>query len=124
MATIDTKTILLVEDDPGLRTLLEMELEECGYRVLPFASAEQALHATPERPAVAVLDYRLPGLSGLALLKRLRSRHARLPALIITSEQDVQDDPDWPQTPETFLLRKPFRRERFIAALTHTLTGA
>ena len=78
--------ILLVDNDPGLLGLLTLELEQEGYAVQSYASAEEALAAWLEPPALAILDYHLPGMNGLALLERLRQSYPSLPALMISSE--------------------------------------
>ena len=114
-------TILLVDDDPGLRFLLQMELESWGFHVVDFGCAEDALDTPPESFDLAVLDYNLPGHSGLELLQRLRATRSQVPALLITSEREVLRDPRWPQNPYTALLTKPFQREAFRASVSHCL---
>lgn len=102
-------TILLVEDDPCLLGILTLELEAAGYRVRGFSSAEQALAAMgPEGADLAILDYCLPGMNGLALLKRLRRSWPDLPALIISSDCEAGKLPSRRGLPAARLLRKPF----------------
>jgi DNA-binding response OmpR family regulator len=114
MSSSSGKHILLVDDDPGLRTLLRLELEEAGYRVQAFASAEAALAEELRPPALAVLDFRLPGIDGLELLRRLREAYPGLPALIVTSEPGAVHPFRRSDDPVTRLLGKPFRRDRFL----------
>jgi two-component system response regulator FixJ len=78
--------ILLVDDDPSVRASLAFSLELEGFLIETFDAAD-ALLARTEFPAEAclVIDYRLPGIDGFALLETLRSRGIRLPAIIITS---------------------------------------
>ena len=127
-----TATILLVDDDPGLRLLLRMELESWGFHVLDYGCAEDALthmamhtSLTEKTPLasvdLAVLDYNLPGHSGLELLQRLRAARSRVPALVISSEKEVVRDPRWPRNDYTTLLTKPFPREAFRASVSHCL---
>jgi two-component system C4-dicarboxylate transport response regulator DctD len=79
--------VLIVEDDPAVRLALATRAELDGYAVLACDSAEAALQLSlPESRACLVIDERLPGLSGLAMLDRLRRRGCRLPAVIITSQ--------------------------------------
>ena len=78
--------ILLVDDDPAIRSSLVFALELEGFEVEAFATGESLVERA-QRPedACLVLDYRLPGRDGLSTLAALRSRGVRLPAVIITS---------------------------------------
>ena len=78
--------ILLVDDDPAIRSSLQFSLELEGFDVDAFACAESVI----EQPALAapgclILDYRLPGMDGLSLLGELRERGIVAPAVLITS---------------------------------------
>jgi FixJ family two-component response regulator len=78
--------ILVVDDDPAVCGSLKFSLELEGYRVRTFASAREVL----EDPNLAsadclIIDQVLPEVSGLGLLRELRSRGISLPALLITS---------------------------------------
>lgn len=78
--------IVLVDDDSALLEALTLSLETEGFHVLPYASAELLL-SEPNLPLIGclVLDQKLPGMDGLALLARLRSRGVDLPATLITT---------------------------------------
>lgn len=78
--------ILLVDDDAALCDALQFALEVEGFVVETYDSAEalSGREGLPEE-ACLIVDYRLPGMDGLALLKSLRRRDVRLPALLITS---------------------------------------
>ena len=117
-------TILLVDDDPGLRFLLQMELESWGFHVIDYGCAEDAIKAPLDSVDLAVLDYNLPGHSGLELLQRLRAARSRFPVLVITSESEVVRDPRWPHNPYTALLTKPFQREAFRISISNCLDSA
>ena len=114
-------SILLVDDDPGLRFLLQMELESWGFHVIDYGCAEDAIKAPLDSVDLAVLDYNLPGHSGLELLQRLRSARSQFPALVITSERAVIHDPHWPRNRYTALLTKPFQREAFRISISNCL---
>jgi FixJ family two-component response regulator len=78
---------VLVDDDPALLHALSFAFETEGYDVRSFADAE-ALLADSEAPAGSVclvLDQRLPGMSGLALLAKLRAQNVAAPAILITT---------------------------------------
>ncbi len=79
-------TILLVDDDAALRAALTFSLQIEGFDVQTCESGEALLlRDLPAGPACMVLDYNLPGITGLDALVQLRQRQVDLPALIITS---------------------------------------
>ena len=78
--------LLLVDDDPAVRASLIFSLELEGFEVEAFDSGEAlAAYACLADPACVVIDYRLPGIDGLSLLRVLRERGEICPAVIITS---------------------------------------
>lgn len=81
----DSRRILLVDDDPGIRESLKFSLELEGFAVEVFESGE-SLADLPGFPDASflVLDYRLPGLDGLTLLALLRRKGVNQPAVLIT----------------------------------------
>ena len=84
--------VLVVEDDALLGDAIQAGLKQSGYAVdwmKDGVSAEQALATEPY--AAVVLDLGLPRLSGLEVLRRLRSRNAPLPVLILTAMDTVDD---------------------------------
>ncbi len=115
--------ILLVDNDPGLLWLLALELEREGYRVQSYASAEEVLAAYLESPALAVLDYQLPGMDGLVLLERLRLHYPGLPVLMISGDCARERLPAGPGLPATCLLHKPFSQHTFMNTVTALLMG-
>lgn len=108
------KPIVLVDDDADLRAILCIELQLQGYHVACFDSAEQALENCGEPPELAIVDYQLPDMDGLTLLKCLRQSYPALPALVISSECGPGLLSDMPPVPATRQLRKPFTATRFI----------
>lgn len=78
--------IILVDDDPAIRSSLSFSLELEGFAVSAFASGPELLALEPlPQEGCLVLDYRLPGIDGLQLLGLLRRCGVALPAIIITS---------------------------------------
>jgi FixJ family two-component response regulator len=78
--------LVIVDDDPPLLAALKFSLEVEGFEVRAYATAESLL-AEREFPELGclILDYQLPGLDGLELLARLRSRGVTMPAVLITT---------------------------------------
>ena len=78
--------LLLVDDDPAVRASLQFSLELEGFAVETFDSGETLVaQANLADPDCLVIDYRLPGIDGLSLLRLLRERGETCPAVIITS---------------------------------------
>ncbi len=78
--------LALVDDDPAVRHALSFAFETAGFEVATFADAETAL-AAPEQASwrCLVLDQKLPGMSGLDLLERLRAAGIGAPTILITT---------------------------------------
>lgn len=88
----DCLRILIVEDEKIHRELLRKTLEEEGYRVWSVPSAEKALPVlSQEEIDVAILDVRLPGMSGLELLERIKEKSPETEVLIITAFGEIED---------------------------------
>jgi two-component system OmpR family response regulator/two-component system response regulator QseB len=84
--------VLLVEDDPLLGDGLRRGLEQAGFAVDWVRDGAQALEALEAAPyAAVVLDLGLPALSGLMVLRRLRAGGRRVPVLILTARDAVDD---------------------------------
>ena len=83
--------ILIVDDDHGQRSLLESFLQAQGYRTQAAASGEAALQLLSEESyAMMVSDVRMPGMSGLETLRRVRQQHPHLPVLLVTAFADIR----------------------------------
>ena len=83
-------TVVVVDDDHAVRTALAFSLELEGYQVQACASGEALLaQSLPTGNACLLLDERLPGMSGLEALAKLRARDVTLPALLITSHPNA-----------------------------------
>ena len=84
------QTIHVVDDDEALRDSLVWLLESEGYQAATYASAEDFLAVwTPEMRGCALLDVRMPGMSGLELFEKLVAQHSTLPVAFITGHGDV-----------------------------------
>lgn len=78
--------VVLVDDDAAVCVALAFSLELQGFRVRTCASGEELLKMSlPAKGACLVIDQRLPGISGVAVLNRLRRQGVTLPAALITS---------------------------------------
>ena len=84
--------VWIVDDDQSLRWVLEKALKQADMETRSFERAEHLLEAiTDDVPDVLITDVRMPGLSGLSLLARLRSSHPELPIIVITAHSDLEN---------------------------------
>ena len=83
-------TVYLVDDDPQVRETLQRLLRSEGYKVALFPSAERFLESTdPGHPGCVLVDVRMPGMSGLELLRTMRDQDRSAPVIILTGYGDV-----------------------------------
>ncbi len=88
---MSTARILVVDDDENLRWVLQTQLEELGYKVSTAADGLKAWEAIERDPPSLVLtDWKMPGLSGMELLERIRAAYPELPVVIITAFGTIQ----------------------------------
>ena len=77
--------ILVIDDEPGIRDLLDTLLRRKGYDVIVAESGEKGLECfRRERPDVLVLDLKMPGMDGLTVLRQVRSLDPIMPVIILT----------------------------------------
>lgn len=101
--------IVVVEDDPGMRTAIERVLELGGYWTSTFPSAETCLEATHTTPVgCLVLDVHLPGISGYELYSRLLELDPTVPAVFITGHDDARTRAQAGEAGASAYLAKPF----------------
>ena len=89
-----SETILLVEDDMDIREMIRFTLERAGYTTISVETAEEAIGVLEERaPSLAIIDWMLPGMSGLELMKRIRhdDELGNLPLLMLTARGEEAD---------------------------------
>lgn len=82
----------VVDDNAEMRASLQLLLKSVALDAQTYASADEFLlrfSPTADRPAVLLLDVRMPGMSGMALLERLRAQHPSLPVIMITGHGDI-----------------------------------
>lgn len=86
--------ICIVEDEENIRELIKIALEGFGYETAAFETAEEALERMEERkPDLAVLDWMLPGISGVDAIRRIRGQEAlrRMPVILLTARDKELD---------------------------------
>jgi len=119
---VSGETILLVDDEDNLRSMLEAALRHSGYEVHPASSGRAALDAVDVvRPALIVLDVMLPDLDGFAVCQRLRSNGDRTPVLFLTARDSTEDKVRGLTLGGDDYLVKPFSLEELVARIDAVL---
>jgi DNA-binding NtrC family response regulator len=123
------RTILVVDDEKNIRRTLQLVLEGEGYRVLGAETAAQALAilASPETPVdLAILDVKLPDMSGLDALAKIRSDEATkdLPIIVISGHATVNDAVQAIKLGASDFFEKPLARERVLVSVRNVVDAA
>ena len=105
--------IAIVDDEQDMRQSISQWLALSGFETETFASAEEALKVVgADWPGVVVSDVRMPGMDGMALLKRLMGVDSGLPVIMITGHGDVPMAVEAMRIGAYDFLEKPFNPER------------
>lgn len=108
-----TMTVAIVDDEPDMRESISQWLTLSGFRTESFASAEEALKAIgPDWPGVVISDIRMPGMDGMAFLKRLMGQDSGLPVIMITGHGDVPMAVEAMRLGAMDFMEKPFNPDR------------
>src|ERR1700675_839515 len=111
-------TVLVVDDDPDLRTSIGRLLRSVGLESQLFESIPEFLKAIPpDGPSCLVLDVRLPGQSGLDFQRELAAADRQLPVIFITGHGDIPMSVQAMKGGAIEFLTKPFRDQDLLDAI-------
>jgi CheY-like chemotaxis protein len=115
--------LIVVEDDDGVRVLVEELLLERGYDVITAQNGVEGLDRIQREPrlSLVITDIRMPGIDGWELARRATEMHTDLKVLYITGYPGEQRPDDAPPGP---LLRKPWRTGEFYTCLDQLIGSA
>ena len=117
-------TILVVEDEPAIQELISAALQHAGHRVMRAYSAEEAVPlVNGTLPDVVLLDWMLPGTSGIEFARRLRGdeRTRDLPVIMLTARGEEQDKVAGLEAGADDYLTKPFSPRELVARIKAVL---
>lgn len=117
-------TILVVEDEPAIQELIAYNLRQAGHQPLCADSAEQALRLVANAlPDLVLLDWMLPGASGIDVARRLRGdkRTRAIPIIMLTARSEEQDKLLGLETGADDYITKPFSPRELIARIKAVL---
>lgn len=118
-----SRPILVVEDDAGVRRMIQWALEDEGLPVEVAADGREAVEAGEKKPpALVILDFALPDIDGEAVARRLREAHGEtVPIVTITAADDPAEKAA--RVGARCYLRKPFDIRELIGAVRQALPG-
>ncbi len=121
--------VLIVDDEKNIRRTLELVPRGEGYDVMEAQSAEEALQilANPHAPVdLAIFDVKLPGISGLEALERLRRDEAtkQVPVIVISGHATVHDAVTAIKFGAADFFEKPLNRERVLVSVQNVIRTA
>ena len=117
------KTILVVDDEPGIVTVVRDYLEHGGFSVVTASDGPGALLAAAQAPDLVVLDLGLPGLDGLDVIRELR-RTSAVPIIVLTARGDESDRIVGLELGADDYLAKPFSPRELVARVRAVLRRA
>jgi two-component system CheB/CheR fusion protein len=121
-ASQPTSTVYLIDDNDTLRETMCELIEQDGHKVVAFASAEEFLGADhSDGNACLVVDACLPGLSGVALLRRLKIERRNLPPIVITGYGNVLMAVEAMKIGAVDFLEKPIAAAELLASISRAL---
>ncbi len=128
-STAGRPSVLVVEDEAAIATLLRYNLEKQGFHVEEAGDGQEALNLIAETtPDLVLLDWMLPTLSGIEVCRQIRRRHEtrNLPVIMVTARTEDQDAVRGLNTGADDYITKPFNMEALIARMRALLrrTGA
>jgi two-component system KDP operon response regulator KdpE len=117
--------VLVVDDEPPIRKLLQMGLHAQGYEILEAPNGKTALQLMDQSPDLVVLDLGLPDVRGLDLIKALRERQEGVPIVVLSSRDDEAGKVQALDLGADDYVTKPFGMDELLArmraALRHRL---
>jgi two-component system response regulator ArlR len=114
METLAPRSVLVVEDDPAIGRVLQLELEHEGYRVELATDGLGGLEKALKEPDLVVLDLMLPRMDGFEVCKRIRAK-SKVPIIMLTARDAVSERVAGLDLGADDYLTKPFSTEELLA---------
>ncbi len=117
-----TNTVLVIEDDDGLRRVLEYNLQEEGYAVITAAEGPLGLRAFDDaRIDLVLTDVRMPGMDGIEALTRIKAMHPDLPVVVLTAHGTIDSAVEAMKLGAFDYLTKPVDRDQLRSTVKKAL---
>ena len=112
--------VLIAEDDPSCALILDLLIHESGYEVILTSDGSTALEIlqAKDAPRLAILDWMMPGMSGVDVCRKLRKTNPKIPYIIIlTAKNDEQDIITALDAGANVYISKPFNKKELVEHL-------
>ncbi|MGI8927451.1 MAG: response regulator transcription factor [Tepidiformaceae bacterium] len=115
------RTILAVDDEPGILRLLSMELENEGFRVITARGGKEAIEAVEkEKPDIILLDLMMPDVNGVEVMRRIYP-HSKVPIIFVSARDKEQERVRLLEAGAEDYILKPFSPEELAARVRAVL---
>lgn len=116
-SAIEPQPIIIVDDDPGALNSLRFLLESEGYRVISFHGGPELLADLPlMEPACLIIDFKMPVMDGIAVVRRLRELKVEAPVILMTGHPDPRIATR-AQAAGLALIEKPLSQDMLLCAV-------
>jgi two-component system, LuxR family, response regulator FixJ len=117
--------VYVIDDDDAVRESLEFLLRSANFKVTTFDSAAAFLRSLPQIPFGCIItDVRMPDLSGIDLLRRLKDLNIRMPVIVVTGQGDVPIAVEAMKLGAADFFEKPFDGDKMVAAVQSVFAGS
>jgi two-component system, LuxR family, response regulator FixJ len=118
----ESPTVFIIDDDPLIRSLIELLIRSCGRTPVSFAAATEFLAAyVPQAAGCLICDIVMPGMTGLELQSELNRRGSTLPVIFISARNDIPTAVTAIQRGAFDFLVKPFSNEELLGRVEAAL---
>ncbi len=120
-------TILIVDDEPHIRHVLDIKLSKAGHRIIAATDGEEGFELAQEhRPDLIISDFQMPRLNGLELCKKLREQEGTrlIPIVLLTARGLLLDESQLENTSVVDVLAKPFSPRELLNRVENVLAAA
>jgi DNA-binding response OmpR family regulator len=117
MPVLTGKRVLIADDDPSIRRIVQMVLSRQGLKVITAEDGEDAFQKIiTEKPDAVLLDIRMPKMDGLELCSRLKATEATadIPVGFLTAEKELESYKQAQELGGILYITKPFKPERLV----------
>lgn len=119
-----TALVYVVDDDADVRASLSMLLDSVDIKIETYPDADSFIKGytyEPETPGCLLLDVRMPGLSGMALLEKLYNENVRMPVIILTGHGDIPMSVRAIKLGAVDFITKPFNHQKLLDLVQNVL---
>ena len=117
------KKLLVVDDDVHVRMMLEAILESEGYSVVLAQGGPEALAMMKEeQPSLVLLDYMMPGMNGLDVLREIKKSHGRTKVIMVTGHGNEKLSIEMLKSGASDYIQKPFTMDQLLSTVKRVLS--